>query len=72
MAKHFISVLGVGGYKSTVYGCEEGSFETAYIQEAILNLKFNEWSEQDRITIFVTEKSKETNWVLEPISLLQK
>ena len=66
MAKHFISVLGTGFYSKAVYCCEEGRFTTEYVQEAILELKLSDWSEQDRITVFVTEASKKLNWMDRP------
>ena len=66
MRKHFISILGTGNYEKAVYYCEKAGekavYETSYIQEAVLKLKFDEWNEDDRITVFVTEKSMARNW----------
>ena len=66
MAKHFISILGTSKYDKTMYyfgeGDEKKQYETAYVQEAILKLKFDEWNDGDRITVFVTEDSKKNNW----------
>ena len=42
MGKHFISVLGTGNYSETIYKCDEGEHKTAFIQEALLKLKFGE------------------------------
>lgn len=66
MGKHFISVLGTGKYERAVYYCEEGEekrqYETPFVQEALLKLKFDQWNEGDRITVFVTETSRKSNW----------
>lgn len=66
MAKrHFLSVLGTGNYSEAVYTCGEESVTTPYIQEAVLKLKMlkeGPYTEEDRITVFLTEKSLAFNW----------
>lgn len=62
MRKHLISILGTNNYSDVVYQCGEKSFKTAYIQQALLELKFGECEKGDRISIFVTEESKKRNW----------
>lgn len=63
MKRHFISVLGTGNYQETIYYQEDKKFKTAFVQEALLNIKFPELTEDDRITIFLTEDSKKRNWL---------
>ena len=63
MSKHFLTVLGTGGYQEAVYYCEEGRCKTSFIQKAVLDLKIPDWESGDKITVFVTEESKNRNWV---------
>lgn len=62
MGRHFLSVLGTGSYQDTVYTCNGEKHRTAYVQEALLKMKFGEGREGDRISIFLTQKAKEKNW----------
>lgn len=63
--KLFISVLGTGLYEKSVY--TQGDFksrETRFIQQATLELigcKEN-WTEEDRVCILLTDKAKVSNW----------
>ena len=66
MAKrHFLSVLGTGNYSEAKYVCDEAGMATSYVQEAVLKLKMlkeGEYTSEDRITIFLTEKAAACNW----------
>lgn len=62
MGRHFISVLGTGLYQPTVYSYEEKSVETSFIQEALADIFFEEIREDDKISVFVTDKAKSLNW----------
>ena len=68
MGKHFLTVLGTGVYKNTEYFSEEGGYETSFIQEAVLKLKLSEWNPGDKITVFITEESKNRNWLNRPFT----
>ena len=62
MGKHFISVLGTGCYQPCKYEINKKEWETAYIQEAILQIVIGELGVEDKITIFLTEEARESNW----------
>lgn len=63
MAKHFISVLGVGLYSNCVYKYKgKGEKEYQYVQEAILNLCIKDFGKDDKISIFCTDEAKKRNW----------
>ena len=62
MAKHFISVLGTSTYTECIYFQEDKEVQTAFIQEASLEICFEEVNEDDKITIFITESAKVRNW----------
>lgn len=62
MGKHFLSVLGTGLYEYTNYYCDEGNYETDYVQQALLKLKVGQIGPEDRISIFLTSDSRERNW----------
>ena len=65
MERHvFISFLGTSNYSKTIYQFENGhtSKPVRYIQEALIDEIASDWTEDDQIIIFVTEKSKLINW----------
>lgn len=66
--KHFIAVLGTGGYTPCTYCWEEGSCDTKFVQEAILKLACGELKSGDRITIFLTGEACTQNWKDRPYS----
>lgn len=63
--KVFISFLGTNNYIETFY--EINGIRTdkpvRFIQEAILRLLYFDWSNNDKVLIFCTEKAKALNWV---------
>ena len=63
MSRHFLTVLGTGLYQEAEYYCEEGRCKTSYIQKAVLDLKLSDWEQGDKVTVFVTEDSKNRNWI---------
>lgn len=65
MARHFLSVLGTGNYSETNYSLKEKHSYTKYIQEALLDLVFEELREDDKISIFVTDEARNKNWTPE-------
>lgn len=57
----FISVLGTGFYRHCIYG--ETGFKTRFIQVAtLLNIKANEWSNDDVGLLLLTDFARSTNW----------
>ena len=62
--KVFVSVLGTNIYEEGVYS--DGDFKstkTRFIQQATLEqIRATEWTENDKILIFTTEKAKKLNW----------
>lgn len=78
MPKTYLSFLGTNAYEPTAYFVptkEESTHETPYVQEAILQLCFEEWEAEDRIYVFTTEMASNLNyygrkksWNQEPIA----
>ena len=63
MAKVFMSMLGTGGYLEAHYRLNERvSSLTPFVQEAYLELTRDQWSREDRLVFFLTEKARATNW----------
>ncbi len=60
--KHFIAVLGTGGYTPCTYFWEEDTCETKFVQEAVLKLACGELRSEDRVTICLTEDACRQNW----------
>lgn len=61
--KVFISFLGTGRYICTKYVIDgQVSAPVRFVQEALFDHYCTDWSEQDRIFVFYTEKSKKMNW----------
>lgn len=62
--KVFISFLGTTDYSETQYLWADGtvSLPTRFIQEAILEKKAKDWTENDRVFIFYTNQSFKKNW----------
>lgn len=63
--KVFISILGTGYYEPTSYffnNDQKLCFTTRFIQEAAIKYFCSDWSEEDKICIFLTDKSRKTNW----------
>lgn len=65
MARHFLSVLGIVDYGLTTYSLKGKQSNTKYIQEALLDLVFEELREDDKISIFVTDEARNKNWTPE-------
>ena len=64
MARVFISVLGTSDYQDCFYciGNEPICQSVRFVQEALVNHVCRDWTKDDRILIFTTEKSEEKNW----------
>ena len=65
MPKVFLSFLGNAQYIDCVYYDENSQKESgvvSFVQEAFLNLYCREWTEQDRIHIFLTQDAEAKNW----------
>jgi len=63
-AKTFISFLGTNDYLECSYNFHNDIIKNVrFVQEAIIRLNCMEWSENDRIIIFTTDKSFRKNWV---------
>ena len=60
--KHFIAVLGTGGYTPCTYYLDENTCDTKFVQEAVLKLACGELRSDDRITICLTEDARRQNW----------
>ena len=60
--KHFIAVLGTGGYQRCTYYFGGRECDTRFVQEAVLKLMCGELSGGDRITICLTEEARNSNW----------
>lgn len=60
-----MSFLGTGNYSSCSYSLNgKTSGKTPYIQEALMELTGAHYTEEDRVTIFLTEKARNTHWDL--------
>jgi CRISPR-associated Csx2 family protein len=60
-----MAFLGTTDYRACNYsmnGCNPVK-NVRFIQEALVSLLCKDWTENDRIVIFLTEKAKDTNWV---------
>ena len=63
MAKVFMSVLGTSCYVESHYEFNgKVSPLTPFVQEAFLSLTEEEWSKEDRLIFFLTEKAQRKNW----------
>ena len=63
MAKVFMSVLGTTCYVESHYKMnDEISPLTPFVQEAYLRLTQREWSQGDRLVLFLTEEARCKNW----------
>lgn len=65
MSKILMAFLGTADYKPCNYllnGYEPVN-NVRFIQEALASLLCKDWTENDRIIIFLTEKAKNTNWI---------
>lgn len=60
MGRHFISVLGTGNYQPVHY--EGDSKQAEYIQDALVRINLPDLNDEDRITIFLTERAKSYNF----------
>lgn len=63
MGRKFISVLGVNDYRECVYFDDNKKVKTRFIQEALLDMYFEDIQPDDKIYIFLTEKARECNWI---------
>lgn len=72
MSKKFLSFLGGGYYKKCIYKCAElpkdkiREYNTYFIQEALTEIFCNDWTEEDEVVIFLTERAKKENWIENP------
>lgn len=66
MAKIFISFLGTNNYVPCNYYLEQtpsaSVTDVKYIQEALVRLKANEFSEQSKLFFFLTQDARKCNW----------
>jgi len=63
MSKLFISFLGTNRYiPCNYYFNDEKVNNVHYVQEALIQIFCKDFTENDRILIFLTEKAKEKNW----------
>jgi CRISPR-associated Csx2 family protein len=65
MSNALMAFLGTTDYRACNYsmnGCNPVK-DVRFIQEALVSLLCKDWTENDRIVIFLTEKAKDTNWV---------
>lgn len=60
--KHFIAVLGTGGYSPCTYFWEDQTCDTRFVQEAVLKLACGDLCPEDRVTICLTEAARRQNW----------
>ncbi len=64
MSKVLMAFLGTNNYlPCNYYINSEKVSNVRFIQEAIASLFCKDWTENDRIVIFLTEEAKNTNWV---------
>lgn len=64
MAKVMFAFLGTQNYLSCNYLLNgEKVSDVRFIQEAIASLFCKDWTEEDRIVIFLTEGAKDKNWI---------
>ena len=63
MARHFIAALGTTSYKDTIYYYEDFEHKSAYVQESLCNLIFQDKQDGDKITILLTKEAREENWL---------
>lgn len=63
--RHFIAVLGTNFYTDCVYQVKEDgfSYKTPYAQLAVLKYVMPDPAEGDRITILLTERAEQENWL---------
>lgn len=63
MAKKFISFLGTGKYLECSYQFKEKcGNKVIYIQEDLIDRFCTDFSEEDKIVIFLTKEARETHW----------
>lgn len=63
MAKVLISFVGASAYKECVYHTEsEKSGVVQFVQEALAKIVCKDWTEKDKIFIFLTDDAKIKNW----------
>lgn len=62
MRNLFISFLGTGNYQSCTYNYENISVTTKYIQSALIQMLYKDFSEEDCIKIFMTDAAKKLHW----------
>jgi CRISPR-associated Csx2 family protein len=62
--KIFLSILGTGYYETTRYYFDnyKTNYRTRFVQEATIKHFCSQWSEEDKIVIFLTEQARQTNW----------
>lgn len=62
--KVFISSLGTGNYVNCKYDFSNGNISepVRFIQEALIKVICNDWTENDKILIFCTEEAIRKNW----------
>lgn len=62
MSKKYLAFLGANTYKLCTYVFQEQSFQTPYVQAALTRVLCKDWTADDRILVFTTEKARTRNW----------
>lgn len=62
--KIFLSILGTGYYERTRYYFDDDktNYQTRFVQEATIKHFCSDWSEKDKIVIFLTKQARQINW----------
>lgn len=69
MAKKFLSFLGGSAYTKCIYKYADlpkdvkRECETYFIQEALTEIFCKDWTEDDEVVIFLTDRAKNYNWI---------
>lgn len=71
--KVFLSFLGASFYSDTIYYSGDFSYTTKYIQASMLELlKVRDWSSDDAVRIFVTDRAYDDNWCADKTTRLDR
>ncbi|MCL2650337.1 MAG: TIGR02221 family CRISPR-associated protein [Candidatus Azobacteroides sp.] len=61
--KVFLSFLGTNAYTKCVYSfCSIRSNAVEYVQSALIEMFCTDWTEKDKIFVFITKEAEEKNW----------
>lgn len=73
MAKKFISFLGTGNYQECIYQLNEVEGKTVvYIQDDLIDRFCSEYTEEDKILIFLTKEAREKHWENKLCTILEE